>query len=394
MWFKKKKSKTQKAFEENYPELADEEKDDSGTDASDANADATDGDTASSNGPQHAMGDGSDGVPQALKDTLAKIRGSQEPEFKDIEVDEDGNPLNAEDAALLDGNAVVKDDDSTSGDAVNQDSTSDSKPESEDVDGSDGDYEEVELDPRLEEAGKAMGWSPEKIALVAGTDVTILEDIATRLDASETHRQGKEDAGTDGDTEEQGGLVDEEALAKVKEKLGDEADTLIDAIVKGVSKKFEGKFKAIDEDRANTAKEKADRAAIQRGSIADEVFDSAAEQFEEFGTTKSLPKDKDTGKVLTNSPQMKLRAKVYQVASMFHQANGGTFEQAMREAVQHYAGGQGTNAATRQVVKDLKKNRTRFTPKPTGRKTVRVFKNTDGKKSHIVQEAMRKAGIK
>ncbi len=78
---------------------------------------------------------------------------------------------------------------------------------------------------------------------------------------------------------------------------------------------------------------------------------------------------------------------------MFHQANGGTFEQAMTEAVQHYAGGQGVQVAARQVVKDLEKQKTRFTPKPTRRKTTKVFKNENAKIAYIMQEARRKAGI-
>ena len=362
--------------------------------ADEANADNTDiegHDTSDT--PVHAMGDG-DGVPPAVKDVLAKIRGEQDSGYVDVEVDDDGNPVNAEDAALLKGNAAVKDDDATGGDTVNQGSEGGRKSEAAAVDDSSSDYEDVELDPRLEAAGKAMGWSDDKIALVAETDMTILEDIATRLDASDSHRQDNKDGSvTDGDTGEQGGLVDEKALAELKEKLGDGGQEFIDSLVKGIEAKFAAKFQAVDDLQAHNKKESENRAAIQRGSIADAVFDSVSEKFEEFGLTKALPKGED-GRVILDSPQMNVRAKVYKVATIFHQANGGTFEQAMYDAVQHYAGGQGTTKATRQVVKELKENKKRFTPKPTGRKTVRVFKNTDAKASHIVQQAMRKAGIK
>lgn len=338
----------------------------------------------------HAMGE-DDSVPQVVKDACDKIRGEVEPDFVEVEVDDEGNAIDPEQAELLKSSSEVKDDDASGGDAVNQGDKPEEKPESEDVDGSGGsdDVDLEDIDPRLLAAGKAMKWSDDKVRLVAATDVTILEDIATRLELSETHRQdNKEEKEVKDDT----GQADNEALTKLKEKLGDDADGLIDALTKSIESKFEGRFKEVDDLKASNIKEAETKAAIQRGSIADYVFDQAAEHFDEFGITKELPKKED-GTVIMNSPQVNLRNKVYQVATIFHQANGGTFEQAMVEAVQHYAGGQGVQVAARQVVKDLKDNQKRFTPKPTRRKTVKVFKNENAKAAHIVSEAKRKAGI-
>ena len=344
-------------------------------------------DTESTDKVLHAIGDGSDEVPQQLKDKLAEIRGEQDPGYKDVEVDDDGNPINEEDAELLKQGSEDKDVDATSGDAVNQDSDEDRTSEAEANEDTDSEYEQVELDPRLEAAGKAMGWDSDKIALVAETDMTILEDIATRLEASDTHRQDDKDETAN----EQAGLVDKEALAKLEEKLGEGGKEVLAALMKNVEAKFAAKFGEVEEFQASEKKRREMQEMAGRATIADDVFDKHAEQFKELGISKDLPRN-DKGE-LVNSPQLKLRDKIYQVAQMFHQTQGGSFENAMNEAVQHYAGGQATNVAARQVVKDLKKQKKRFTPRPTGRKTVRVFKNTDAKASHIVQRAMRKAGI-
>jgi hypothetical protein len=366
------------------------EKEETDTQNTDAENESTE-DAESGEKALHAIGDGGDGVPQQLKDKLAEIRGDQDPGYVDVEVDEDGKPLNEEDAELLKKGSEDKDVDASSSDADNQGSDEDRESEAEADEDAESEYEEVVLDPRLEAAGKTLGWSDDKIRSVAETDMTILEDIATRLEESESHRQETKDD-KDGAASEQAGLVDEEALTKLKEKLGEGGEEVLDALIKTIEGKFSDKFKQVDDFRKSEEKNREMQEMAGRAAIADDVFDTHSEQFKEFGKSDELARN-DKGELI-NSPEVKVRNAIYKVASMFHKANGGSFKAAMEEAVQHYAGGQAANIATRRVVKDLKKQSKRFTPKPTGKKTVRVFKNTDAKASHIVRRAMRKAGIK
>lgn len=374
MWFSKKKDK----------------EDENTADAANAD-DVANEDKGSSTDAHHAIGDGSDGVPQELKDKLAEIRGDQDPDSLEVEVDDQGKAINPDEQALLDNGVDTKDGDTSSGDAVDQSGSEDSKSEAEADEDSDESNEDIELDSRLEEAGKALGWSEDKIRLVAETDISILEDIATRLESTETHRQDAKDGKEEG-TEKLSGLVDEVALAELKEKLGDNGGEVLDAIVKGIEDKFTDKFKDMDDLKESSAKEEERRELVHKGQVADDVFDAHAKTFAEFGITKELKKDPKTGNLL-KTPEFKVRSEVFKIAAMFHANNGGSFEKAMQEAVQHYAGGKSTSIATRQLVKDLNSNKKRFTPKPTGRKTVRVFKNPNAKKSHIVQNAMKRAGI-
>lgn len=335
----------------------------------------------------HAIDTG-EAVPQALKDKLAEIRESQDPNYVEVELNDDGTPVNPEHAELLKTGSVVKDDDTTSGDANNQGDKSQEDTEAEADEVSDVSIEISTLDPRLVEAGKSMGWADEKIKLVAETDLTILEDIASRQEISQTHRKDDKDGVKDDDTP-----AESPALTKLREKLGDEADEILGAITESVEKKFKSRFDEVDAIKERTQQENERRASFQRAATADEIFDKVSEHFPEIGLTKELPKNENTGELVLDSPQMKARGQIYKTAMIFHQANGGTFESAMKNAVQHYAGGQGTQAAARQVVKDLNKQKQRFTPKPTRRKTVKVFKSDKHKAAHIVQEAKRKAGL-
>lgn len=340
----------------------------------------------------HAM-DTPEAVPQAVRDVLAKVRGEQDPGYVEVEVDAEGNAIDPEQADLLKTGSVAKDGDTTSGDA---DIQSDAGQETDEAEADDSsaasdDVDISDIDSRLVEAGKKMGWDDEKISLIAQTDLTILEDIASRQEARETHRQEDTDD-KDGASDASEGQASNEALAKIKEKLGDDADDLIALIAQGVEKKFEGRLKKVDDYAASEQKRTENEAALRRGRIADELMDRASEVFEEIGKSTALPTG-DDGQVNVKSPVMKVRGAIYAQALRLHKANGGSFEQAVADSLQHYAGGRGTEVAARQVVKDLNKNKTRFTPKPTRRRTVKVFKSERDKAAHIVKEAKRKAGL-
>jgi hypothetical protein len=335
---------------------------------------------SSDKGPLHAMSDG-DVVPKALSEKLAEIRGQAEPDYKEVEVDEEGNPIEPDEE--------VMDDEVSSGDADDSGDASDEE-KSESADAEDAsEHEQVELDPRLEAAGKAMGWDDDKIIAIAEHDISILEDLANRTDSDDTHRRDKEVEDKDKDKSDP---ADDAVLTKLKEKFGEDADSIVDALTKKIEGKFSDRFEKVDAFAKDS--EERDRKAllIHKVKIADEVFDRHAKDFKEIGITKELPKG-ENGKVLDDSPPMKVRNEIYRVADIFHAADGGSFETAMDKAMTYYAGSQGSVMAARKVVKDLNDNRRRFSPKPTRRRMVRVYKDSNAKAKHIVQEAKRKAGV-
>ena len=350
---------------------------------------ADDGDGQVSHGPAV-----SGGVPQQLKDKLAEIRGDVESDVEYHELDDDGKVKLGEDGqpvVITDPDAEeisgAKDGDSSSDEVVKTSDTSET--DTSVAEANTDNSGDVVLDPRLEAAGAKQGWSKDKMILIAKTDISILEDLADHFEANDTHRQDvvKKD-GEDtpvGDSE-----LTEEAITQLKEKLGDVAANIIISMKKE-NQALSTKLKSVDDFTAKTKADAENQADARRYEVASELFDNNEATFPEFGKTTDLPlKD---GKLDLNSEQMKSRNKVYAVAEMFLKQNGGTFSSAMNDALIWYHGKSGSNTAYRQVVKDLNDNKKRFSPKPSRRKMIRVFKNKQAKGADIVKQAKKAAGI-
>jgi hypothetical protein len=337
----------------------------------------------------HAMDTG-EAVPQAVKDVLAKVRGDQDPGYVEVELNDDGSPVNPEHADLLKTGSVVKDDEAASVDG--KESEDDSSQESGEPAGDDpsGESKVVVIPSRLVAAGEKMGWDAERIQRIAAADLSILEDLASRQEKDTKHRQDTD--GKDGASESTGGQTESPALKKLREKLGDEADEVLRTIAAGVRDDLKTDFDELKADKKARAEEAAIRVSNDRARISDEVFDMAADRFPEFGKNNAIKKDAD-GQFDLETPEMKLRSQVYADAIMFQKAKDCSFELGLRDAIQYYAGGSQQDRAVRQVVKDANDNKKRFTVRPNKRKTVKVFKSSKDKAGHIVREAKRKAGI-
>ncbi len=321
---------------------------------------------------------GDDGVPQVLKDKLGEIRASDEPGWKDVEVkDGDDDTDEVKDDDSTDSEEEVKDDDLSAGDS------SDDSSESEDVDEQ---LEYEEIDPRLVEAGRAFGFSDDKIRTIAEADESILADLAVQLEKKDKgHREDKEEVKEDEST------IDEDSIEKLREKFGDEGVEVLLGLKKE-NDNLKKRFKEVDELKQSNVDKDANRVLMQHTDIANKVFDSNVETFKEFGTTKDFKKYPDGTFVRTS--ELEVRHKVWNVAHMFHKENGGSFQSAMEQAMQWYTGADKESTIARKIVKDINKQKKRFTVKPNRRKVKRVFKDENSKKSHIIQGAMKKAGIK
>lgn len=334
------------------------------------------------------------GVPVQLSETLSKMRGAEEKDFQMVAVDDDGNVKKDEDGnpvIITDASdaeiAEAKDGKPSSGESKTSDAVETDVSVAEANTDTSTD-ELVTLDPRLEAAGKKMGWSEDKIISIAQTDQSILVDLADRFEKEDTaHRQ--EESSEDTPTGDTGLSAD--AIAKLKEKFGDE----VAEIIIGQTKQNTELSEQLKEVQQFTKKTKDDaqyQAEARRVEVASELFDNASESFPEFGTTAKLPVEA-SGVIDLNSPQMKAREKVYNTAAMFQKMEGGTFASAMNEALAWHAGRNKTVHTQREIVKDLNARKQHFSPKPSRRKMAKVYKNTDAKGADIVKEAKRRAGI-
>lgn len=316
-------------------------------------------------------------LPQELRDTLAEFRKDQEtPGYEDVEVKDGDDDVNEnKDDDSTDSERDDQEDDDRSEDGPGKDSSKSEDKEEQ------PEYEEIS--PRLVEAGRAMGLTDAKIRTIAKTDESILADFATQLEKKDTgHRQDKEEVKEDEVT------IDEAAIERMREKIGDEGVKLLLGFQKE-NDTLRKQFVEIDEFKKSNADKDAQAESHRKAVIADKYFD---EKSEVFGVTKKLPIYPD-GSFVEDNPHMVAREGVYRVALMFHEKNGGSFDAAMAEALQWHTGSTKKADIAREIVKDVNKQKQRFSVKPTRRKVKRVFKDANAKKSFIVKEAAREAGM-
>ena len=325
-------------------------------------------------------------IPQAVDDVLKSIKEShKEDGMVEVEVDDDGNEITTEEAK--DGEVT-----DPAGEGLEDLSEDGSGKDTSEAEAVDGEPEYEEIDPRLVDAGRAMGYTDDKIRGIADFDESILTDIADRLEEKSDHREDKDEVVPV--KEDTPAELSEETIKELREKHGDEVvDTFILPQLKTRSEldSIKAKLGKVDEFEASEIQKAEHREVQHQSQVADKVFDASAKDFEEIGQTKDVKRYPD-GKPV-DTPQLQVRNKIFGVASMFHQ-NGMPFEQAMTEAMTWYAGQTKESRLQRKLVKDVKKQSRKFSPKPTRRKVKKVFRDDRHKAADIVAEAKKKAGIK
>jgi len=263
--------------------------------------------------------------------------------------------------------------------------------------GDDADMYE-EIDPRLVAAAKRFGWSDEKIIRVAEEDETILEDLANLLDmvtATSSGQQGQKSEEKSAESSDDVKGVEElklsdEELRKLKREYGEAPAKVIAAL----TEKLNSTIKELNEVKQNVhgvTKAEQEREIMTRLEAANRAFDDAAEVFPILGKTSELLTT--DGKYDMSHPSIKARDEIFNVALSFERM-GYSFEQAMDEALNWYAGKEGTKQIEEQVVKKLNARKKQFTARPTRKHTERKFASEDERIYHTMGEFYEKFGIK
>ncbi len=160
-------------------------------------------------------------------------------------------------------------------------------------------------------------------------------------------------------------------------------------------------FKAMGQDLAalkeGAGKTKADEAIneyVDMEELANKMFDKTAEEFEEFGKTADLPRFPD-GRIVPIGPSFDARSKVWDMAVKLWKT-GTTFDQAMEDALQWHKGSSAEKKVRAKVVKDLKKNESKLTPKRSEKNVQKQYAEgeEDERKADVVKAAFAKAGVK
>ena len=93
------------------------------------------------------------------------------------------------------------------------------------------------------------------------------------------------------------------------------------------------------------------------------------------------------------SKAFKARAKIFDVADMFHSKGNISWPSAIQEAMNWYKG-QGRESVIKQkVIKDIKAQEKRVTPRRVGKSVVKTYESEEEEKADVVMDAMKKAGV-
>lgn len=252
-------------------------------------------------------------------------------------------------------------------------------------------FEEVLIDPRLVAAGRAKNWSDEKIIKQAEEDESVLVDLADALDILNARRKEPEQqpekkeskpalSKVELDKEAVKTLSDnygEDVVSKIISPLADrlnEAIDTINALRGGVDKFSEGQKKEANARRMRTA---------------DEIFDKVANTYPVLGKTTDIPTLED-GSYSQRSPIYQERNKIFKIADMFHNSNGGSFEDAMKDAMRWYGGGN-VDALKRKVIADINEQAKGHLPRPTAKKVEPSYETREEEGVAIVRAAKERA---
>jgi len=183
-----------------------------------------------------------------------------------------------------------------------------------------------------------------------------------------------------------------EAIAKINEQHGDNFyETVIKPIV-DVNNAQAEQLNSMKSD-VNKGSERRQAEALARDeNTFNTLLDGESKNYPEFGQWDKVPINPD-GSPDMNSPIIEARLRMWNVAKALQEGMGLTMSAAAEEAVKWYKGQSLEKDVKRKVVKDLAKRAKKFSPRPSNKKTKKVFSNPDEKDLEATRNVMDKLGL-
>lgn len=321
-------------------------------------------------------------IDKALKDTKYKQPAE---ESNDTEVD-----------TAVDADITVKDDAETSV-AAEADETAklvdkDVSSKSDDTKDKDAEWEEVSptIAGPFIRAAQSAGWSAQEIQTYAAEhtneDLMMLTNLLKQDDTVPV--TGTQEANVKDEDTKQFEL-DDDVLKQIADDSGEGTANLIKSLATELNS-ARSEIAAIKKDFGDIQQQNKQDESKAQLYAANEMFDAAAEQLPSLGKTDELPTYPDGG-LVTNSPEMEARDGVYRRAVAMTQL-GLSFRDAMKDALQWYKGGLVEQELEGSILKDLKRNEKRLSPKRSDKQTTQKFTSERERRSALVNEIARKHG--
>jgi hypothetical protein len=187
----------------------------------------------------------------------------------------------------------------------------------------------------------------------------------------------------------------EQKQETIQEKKEDK--TSVEELKKIIEQLLQEKIGPIKESLHKAEQDRTAKAVSQYQESADDFFDRTAKDFPVFGSTKELIKFPEgtprAGQIVPAGKVFEARNAVWKTATAFHQT-GETWTNSLQEALDWYKGKNAEKDIHSRIVKELKSNEKRLSPKRTEHKVEKKFANEQEEKVAIIEEAMEKAGIR
>jgi hypothetical protein len=253
-----------------------------------------------------------------------------------------------------------------------------------------------EIDSRLVSAARRFGWSDDKIIKVAEEDETILEDLASLVEYTleknklqEPQKEVPEDKSEKVEALDKFELSSEE-LDKLKDSLGEDGTNLVTNLSQRLNTAID-RLNEIHGDVGSVKRAELNREESAKLELANTAFDKASETFPILGKISELPRLPD-GQYDRSNPAFQARAELFAVAEQFTKL-GKSYNQALDEAINWFAGKTGSKQVEDKVVKSLNARKKQFTAKPTHKKTERQFGSKNEEVENTMSEIFDNLGI-
>ncbi|MBW1931463.1 MAG: hypothetical protein JRI56_00250 [Deltaproteobacteria bacterium] len=257
--------------------------------------------------------------------------------------------------------------------------------------------EEEEEENIEEEAGDeetdlvtdVLGWDKEVVAKLKELDPGLLDDVKNLLEKPADEETSEEDdAG-----EETSEAIDLDKIKALKEK-DSEVGSLVESLAKQVEM-LSSSLQAVVSEEQQRREQEERQTLIKNFRYANNKLDELAKDFPVLGSTSKLPKT-DDGQYDVRNRAVRERARLWDTAVALQNAGlAETFEDAFEDAIALYKGRNAENLARRKISKELRERATKFTARPSHRKTKEKTppKGSDEYKEAVIKKAMKAAGI-
>jgi hypothetical protein len=244
---------------------------------------------------------------------------------------------------------------------------------------------EEDISDKFTEAAIKIGWTEDQIIEFASKySNKELEELIPQLQA-ETKLE-------DEPTEEPKEKTVTETLELDDEKLR----PYLEKIEKAIEAKYQEKIGKIENSLKTAEQDRSAKEARQYQITADEFFDAASKDFPVFGKTSELPRfpkgTANAGKIVPKGEAFEARNAVWQVAVKLHQA-GSNWNDALSDALAWYKGKNMEKDVRSKVIRDLKKQEMRLSPKRSEHTMETKYATEEEKRRALIDNIARRAGI-